>query len=232
MSFPINKIIVYRDFIDYFLRLDIALKGEVYSPYCAGEYGLLVPELKDQESHTLKKTNTPLFNRSGLGKFVVDVGKNGIFYVELRAGSVLEKVIITPKEVVMDLYYSDQYVLIYSFYNPTKRAAININASIIEDQNNIYNKLKNDPTDPIWRQYFVRQALNEISSDDPPKSQFRELMTASQVADYLQVELKTINNWTSEGKIPFKKVGRLPRYIKTEIDVWMDSKNRKKKIGC
>ncbi len=229
MSFPINKIIVYRDFVDYFLRLDIVLKGEVYSPYCAGEYGLLVPELKDQKSHTLQKTNTPLFNRGRLGKFVVDVGKNGIFYLELRTGYVLEKVIITPKEVVMDLYYSDQYVLIYSFYNPAKREAISINASIIEDQNNIYNKLKADPTDPIWRQYFVRQALNEISLDDLPKAQIRDLMTASQVADYLQVELKTINNWTSEGKIPFKKAGRLPRYNKTEIDVWMDSKNRKKK---
>ncbi len=73
MSFPINKIIVYRDFVDYFLRLDIALKGEVYSPYCAGEFQSLVPHHDNQESHTLKKIETPLFNKAGLGKFIVDV---------------------------------------------------------------------------------------------------------------------------------------------------------------
>ena len=48
-------------------------------------------------------------------------------------------------------------------------------------------------------------------------------MTADQLTDYLRVKVKTINNWTNEGMIPYKKAGRLPRYAKAEIDAWLES---------
>jgi excisionase family DNA binding protein len=43
-------------------------------------------------------------------------------------------------------------------------------------------------------------------------------MTVAQAARYLSVEEKTIRNWTSEGKIPFKKLGSSVRYQKKELD--------------
>ena len=48
--------------------------------------------------------------------------------------------------------------------------------------------------------------------------EYPEIMTANQVASYLGFEAKTIRNWTSEGTIPHKKIGRSPRYLKSEID--------------
>ena len=43
-------------------------------------------------------------------------------------------------------------------------------------------------------------------------------MTAAQAADYLQVEEKTIRNWSSQGKIPKSKIGGTVRYSKAVLD--------------
>ena len=63
---------------------------------------------------------------------------------------------------------------------------------------------------------------------------FPEIMTAEQVAFLLQVEEKTIRNWTSLGKIPCRHIGGTVRYMKSEIDEFMKKqprsiKRRKKK---
>jgi len=36
-------------------------------------------------------------------------------------------------------------------------------------------------------------------------------MTAAQVADYLNIQVKTIRKWTSEGRIPHSKLGSMVR---------------------
>ena len=43
-------------------------------------------------------------------------------------------------------------------------------------------------------------------------------MTASQLAVYLQLKEKTIRNLTSEGKLPYLKIGGSVRYNKEEVD--------------
>ena len=51
-------------------------------------------------------------------------------------------------------------------------------------------------------------------------------MTATEVAFYLNVGIKTIRNWTSENKIPYVKLGSAVRYPKTRIDRWLKSKEK------
>ena len=52
-------------------------------------------------------------------------------------------------------------------------------------------------------------------------------MTAKEVTLYLNVEIKTIRNWTSENKISYVKLGSTVRYPKTKIDHWLKSKEKK-----
>ena len=86
--------------------------------------------------------------------------------------------------------------------------------------------LNPDLTDIYWRQYFIRVAMDivDIKKFDAKVS---ENMTAEQVADYLQVDKKTIRKWTSERKIPNVKLGSAVRYQKERIDTWLKSKEKK-----
>ncbi len=222
MSFPINKIIVYRDFIEYFFRLDITLKKEVYSPYCAGEFQSLVPHESDQQAHTLKRIDISLFNKAGLGKFIVDVDKEGVFYLELRSGQVLESLSIDPNDVIVDLYYGLDNRLIYSFYNPTNKHAISVTTIIKNDVDRVYEQIKEDPGDVFWRQSFIREAL--LLEKGRSQTYGPEVMTAGQLAKYLKVSVKTIRNWTSAKKIPCEKIAHTVRYRKSTIDELIKSR--------
>jgi excisionase family DNA binding protein len=51
-------------------------------------------------------------------------------------------------------------------------------------------------------------------------------MTAVQAADYLQVEEKTIRNWTSQGRIPSASIGGAVRYKKSDIDKLLVKKKK------
>jgi excisionase family DNA binding protein len=130
---------------------------------------------------------------------------------------------------VVDIYIGDEERLIYSFYNPTRKNNIIITAASEKDKDNVHAKLKSDPTDIYWRQYFIRVAMDivDIKKFDAKVS---ENMTAEEVANYLNLEIKTIRNWTSEGKIPSVKLGSAVRYQKERIDNWLKSNEKKIKF--
>jgi excisionase family DNA binding protein len=48
-----------------------------------------------------------------------------------------------------------------------------------------------------------------------------EIMTTRELADYLKVHEVTICKHASEGRIPGKRVGRIWRFDKEEIDRWI-----------
>lgn len=124
--------------------------------------------------------------------------------------------------------------LIYSFYNPTRRSSITISCKIIEDTDNTYSKIYSNPDDLYWRQYFIKQAQPQPTGTLQTISPVRELMNQDQLAEYLQVKKKTIQNWTAEKKIPFEKIPETKevRYRKADIDEILKTKKiiiRKKK---
>ena len=47
-----------------------------------------------------------------------------------------------------------------------------------------------------------------------------KLMTPEQTSKLLGVALSTLYGWTSDKKIPFRKVGRLVRFDPAEVDLW------------
>lgn len=224
MPYPINKIIHHRDYKTFYQSLEFPLEETVQFPYVAGEMQSLIPEGAKFDITKAPVVNSPLFNRAGLCKLVIPVGEGGIYYLELREGHALDQIIIEPAEVVVDLYYGDG-TLIYSFYNPvgTGHDYIILTAKLVEDTEGVYSKIMADPTDPIWRQYFIRRALVGIDVAPPPK-QYPDIMTAAQAADYLGVAEKTIRNWTSKGILSAGGPGGIARYKKSTLDESLDGK--------
>jgi excisionase family DNA binding protein len=56
-----------------------------------------------------------------------------------------------------------------------------------------------------------------------------ELLTQQQLADELQVSLRTLERWRQEGTGPaFIRVGRSPRYRRSDIDAWLQRQRRTK----
>ncbi len=56
----------------------------------------------------------------------------------------------------------------------------------------------------------------------PKFNQYPKYLNAKQVASLLQVSVKTIRNWTSGGKIPHKQINGTIRYVKIDIEKWVE----------
>jgi excisionase family DNA binding protein len=223
----LNKVIFQRDYINDYETHAHPLDNEIDFPFVAGELQKLVPiERQYGKQSKLELSKSPLFNESGLTKLIPEVGPKGIYYLQLRPGHKLKQLVVEPEDVVVDIYIGPKDTLIYSFYNSTRRNTISITAAIEKDSQ-VYAKIKSDLSDIYWRQYFIRSAKGD--ERDIKETRISENMTAEQVADYLQVDKKTIRNWTSGGKIPSIKIGSAVRYPKERIDNWLKTKEKKSK---
>ena len=223
MPYKLNKIIFQRDNFNDYETHTRQLSTEIDNPFIAGKLQELFPQ-ENQYDNIFELSNSHLFNESGLTKLIPEVGPKGIYYLELKPGHKLKQLVVEPEEVVVDIYIGPIETLIYSFYNPTRRNSISITASIEKDSQ-VYSKLKSDLSDIHWRQYFIRVAQG--NAEEKSESRVSENMTAEQVAEYLQLDIKTIRNWTSENKIPSIKLGGSVRYPKNRIDNWLNSKEKK-----
>jgi excisionase family DNA binding protein len=55
------------------------------------------------------------------------------------------------------------------------------------------------------------------------------LLTQQQLADELQVSVRTLERWRQEGSGPaFIQVGRSPRYRRADVDAWLEQQRRTK----
>ena len=64
-----------------------------------------------------------------------------------------------------------------------------------------------------------------------PSAPIREVMTVEEVADYLQVSLRSIYNMAAAGEIPAAKVAGQWRFKKTEVDAWLVALSRREYNG-
>ena len=228
MPYKINQIIFQRDWDWGYEVYTYDLNTQIDFPFAAGMLQELVPKKKSQISkYKPEISDTPLFNATGLEKLIPEVGPKGIYYLELRPDHKLKQLVVDPEEVATDIYIGAEDTLIYSFYNPTRRNSISITASIEKDRK-IYSKIKSDLSDIHWRQYIIRLAMDKVQ-EKKAELNVSSNMTAKEVADYIGVGVKTIRNWTSEGKIPSVKIGSAVRYPKDRIDNWLKTKEKKSK---
>ena len=54
-----------------------------------------------------------------------------------------------------------------------------------------------------------------------------ELMTLSEVAEYLKIAERTAYGWVKEGKLPGFKLGNAWRFDKADIQKWVQEKKSK-----
>ena len=48
-----------------------------------------------------------------------------------------------------------------------------------------------------------------------------QMMTAGEVADYLQCSVTTVRRFASRGKMPHYRLGKLVRFRRSEIEHWL-----------
>jgi hypothetical protein len=230
MPYKLNKIIYQRDFDWGYDAHTYELSSEIEFPFVAGKLQELVPKQKSQIGKYIptKPVNTPLFNQNGLGKLIPEVGPKGIYYLELRPDHKLKQLVVDPDEVVVDIYIGAKDTLIYSFYNPTRRNSISITAAIEKDAEGVYSQIKAEPTDLIWRQYFVKRAMlsGQGSISAPKKSEIieKDILTSDEAAVYTRSSKKTLQNYASQGKLKSLKGGKFRR---KDLDDFLEHKKKK-----
>jgi excisionase family DNA binding protein len=55
---------------------------------------------------------------------------------------------------------------------------------------------------------------------------FPEVMTISQLSEYLKFSEPTIRKWIKEEYLPFHRLGDSMRFYKTEVDSWVKSRGK------
>lgn len=52
----------------------------------------------------------------------------------------------------------------------------------------------------------------------------KKYLSPKDLAEYLGISLRTVYLWTSLRQVPFYRLGRLTRFSKIEIEIWMKNK--------
>jgi len=156
----------------------------------------------------------PLFNKMNHTRIIEDVGQYGMIHIGLVSGKYLKKIYIEPEGVTICVIPVGDQRLVYEFYNPTTSDIISITATLENDHSGIYTKIKSKPDDLEFQQYLLRQALNKGGS---VQIKIPDLMTAEQVAKYLQISVQTVRNKTSSGELKSYRVAGVLRYKKEDL---------------
>src|SRR5437588_200900 len=69
-------------------------------------------------------------------------------------------------------------------------------------------------------------------SDSPHESrnnnaQPRDVMTKAELADYLRISTRTVDEWMRDGRIPFWKISRTVRFRRRDVDQHLELEERR-----
>jgi len=229
MPYKLNKIIFERDHTWGYESYTYELKTEIDFPYAAGMLQELTPKEHSQiKNYKPEISDLPLFNEKGLAKLIPEVGPKGMYYLELRPGHKLRQLIVEPDDVVTDIYIGQKDTLIYCFYNPTRRKFISITAAIEKDTEGVYSQIKAEPEDLIWRQYYVKRAFqssSESMKENTKVQKFtKEILTSDEAANFLRMSKKTLQNYSSQGKVKSLKGGK---FRLKDLEEFLEQKKKK-----
>ncbi len=229
MPYKLNNIVFERDNINDYETHTHPLDTEIDFPFVAGKLQELIPiEHQYGKQSRLDLSTIPLFNESGLTKLIPEVGPKGIYYLELRPGHKLRQLIVEPDDVVTDIYIGQKDTLIYCFYNPTRRKFISITAAIEKDTEGVYSQIKAEPEDLIWRQYYVKRAFqssSESMKENTKVQKFtKEILTSDEAANFLRMSKKTLQNYSSQGKVKSLKGGK---FRLKDLEEFLEQKKKK-----
>lgn len=220
MPTPINKIIHYKNAENTYSHQIYDLKEPYMLPYAANEYQILAPDGGLKRSLKSKGfCDQPLFNNAGFCNIIEQLGKNGALYIELQPGKMLSEIHVEPDGLMVDLLITKDGGLLYQFYNASSQEEVSVKVKIDDDKDRIYSKIKTHSDDLEYRQFFLKKALKKpgVEKIKEPKVEYPDLMTAEQVAAYLQISLQTVYNKTHTGELKSIVVAGLRRYKKSDI---------------
>jgi hypothetical protein len=107
----------------------------------------LIPEqIVKQYNGTYKFVELSLFNKAGIGSIPCEISKNGLFYLILPEGKIIDQLRLSNSEIHVNIYISEKSLL-YSFYNPTEVETLFLDINIEDDKQKIYQNIKSDPGD-------------------------------------------------------------------------------------
>lgn len=230
--------IIFYDFIKFGKKLVLETPNIIELPYLAGKVVKDIrykdPKWTETEGdftegytqtigYESKDYNSSLFNENGLMSLVMAVEENTLIYIQVRSDHVLEEIIISPDSIIPDIHYSTENKLLYSFYNLSFNGNLCIKGKLLPDVNDYYNKLRKAPEDLTWREYLIKKSLADSRTfPDPEKIEnASDMIIASEAAAVLGMAEKTVRNWTSEGKIPYIKVGRSVKYSRKALESYI-----------
>ena len=217
MPLTLHEILIHADWENSFGEVRFRYDKPVESPYGLASLSETIPPPEHLESDDVKQTG--FFSQQGTFKVVPEVGKSGLYLLRLRPYYRLRNLIVEPEEIVVDLFANKDESITYSFYNSTRRSSFIVSGQLVEDVDGFYRKITTYPDDPVWRQSLVRRSMASFdASAGDARPGYPPHMTAEQLADYLQVEVKTIRKWTSEGRLPHVKLGSSVRFKREDID--------------
>ncbi len=223
MSIIISKIISHSDNPDCYLEMTMNLDKPVDFAFVAGKMESLFPKDFEKAKKNIRYIEHSLFNQSELTRIVVPVTPNGLYYLILRPRHILSQIIVEPNDVVVDIYYGE-HSLIYSFYNPTRRESIVVRGRIAQDEENVYSKIKSNPTDQDFRQDILHQAMgraNERAISQKPIIE-SDTLNVCEAAKYLRIASSTLYKKTSDKVIPHYKTGKNLFFKKTDLDNYIE----------
>ena len=215
-----RTIIFEQDYCEQIHRQIIRIEPDFEIPFQVGYFSEIVPSDKIIDGK-FKKLSFPAFNDVGLLKQTVNVGYKGQYYLELRPKYYLADIIVDPSDVELNLLVNKTSFLYQLINHSETRKSISISGRLKKDDEDFYSRVCENLDDLGWRKFFLEKMLIEnryLSEFD----QYPKYMKANQVASLMQVSEKTIRNWTSSGKIPHKQINGAVRYIKTDIEKWIE----------
>ena len=58
-----------------------------------------------------------------------------------------------------------------------------------------------------------------------------KIMNKQETADYLKMSIPSIDRYMKTEELPYKKIGKSVRYVRAEIDEWLEKKNPVISVG-
>lgn len=212
----VKKIIQFKTYDNVvYGRLVWKLEKPVLYQYSVGDtIDKLVPKEAIVDTDETDIYRFPLFNKMNHVRIIENIGQYGMIHLQLEPKKYLKKINIAPDSVTVCMLPASNHALIYEFYNPTVSDTITITATMDSDHAGIYKKVNSHPEDLELQQYLLHQALNK---DDSVQIKIPDLMTAEQVAKYLQISVQTVRNKTSSGELKSYRVAGVLRYKKEDL---------------
>ncbi len=171
----VKRIIYHRDSEKFHWETHYESDKLIDIPYLAGKMHVLFEGFTPKEND--RCIHHSLFNESSLARIELPLGRNEVYYLELRKGTELSEIFTEPQSLSVEIYVGAHYDhYLYSFYNNTDNPNIIISAKLTDINLTQFHELKNNLADISLRRNIVDKMKGEKNKIDASISKNKFLM--------------------------------------------------------